>query len=379
MTPLIWMRRAFRELRAQRYTYQRQVWAHIQRSSLEYNLHVFQRLCKDVSVAPVLKSNAYGHGLVHVARILDSEKCPFFVIDGYHEALILRNEGIRTPLVVMGITPPQNILRSRLRDVAFMVGDMEQIQTLADHPGGRCRLHLKVNTGLHRHGIEPTDLAAAMERIADSSGLDVEGICSHFTDVADSEFTDTQVAAWNQLVAPYQDRVRYVHIVNTAGTAKMSQTIGNVARIGLGCYGYDTHPHRNLSLRPALSVYSYLRAFRNIQPGEHVGYGRTWQAESPSKIALVPTGYHTCVDARLSNKGSFHVGGYICPIVGRICMNTTMINVSQMPEVQRDQVVEIIGTDPRAANSIRTIARLCQTTPHIIFSGLSPHMKRVTV
>ena len=381
MTPLSWMRRAFRELRAQRFPYQRQVWAHVYRSALEYNLCVFQKLCKDASVAPVLKSNAYGHGLIQVAQILDSVGCPFFVVDGYHEALILRNEGIHTPLVVMGITPPKNIMYSRLRDVAFMVGDMEQLQILADRSMAKCRLHLKINTGLHRHGIAPTDLGAAMKRIAASSRLEVEGLCSHFADAsgADTEFTDMQVAAWNQLVAPYQDHVRYVHIVNTAGTAWIPQTIGNVARVGLGCYGYDTHPSRNLSLRPALSIYSYLRSFRDIPPGDSVGYGRTWKAARQAKIALIPTGYQTCVDARLSNKGAFRVGGQTCPIVGRVCMNTTMIDVSQVPEVQQDQRVEIIGISPQAKNSIRTVAQLCQTTPHIIFSGISPHLKRIIV
>ena len=155
MKPRVWMRGVFRRLRAQRYKYQRQVQVNVSRSALESNLKIFQRICGNAAVAPVLKSNAYGHGLVQVARILDPAECPFFVVDGYHEALILRNEGIRTPLLVMGFTPSENILGSRLHNVAFMVGDLEQLKTLATHRQSQCRLHLKVDTGLHRHGVAP--------------------------------------------------------------------------------------------------------------------------------------------------------------------------------------------------------------------------------
>ena len=123
--------------------------------------------------------------------------------------------------------------------------------------------------------------------------------------------------------------MRYLHIANTAGTTWTQEAIGNVARVGLGLYGYDTHPARSLSLKPALSIQSHLRSIRTISPGEGVGYGLTWQASEVTTLALVPTGYHACVDDRLSNKGSFRIEDAVCPIVGRVSMNTTMINIAQ--------------------------------------------------
>ena len=381
MKPRVWMRGIFRRLRAQRYGYQRQVQVNVSRSALEYNLKVFQGICGNAAVAPVLKSNAYGHGLVHVARILDSAECPFFVVDGYHEALILRNEGIRTPLLVMGFTPSENILCSRLRSVAFMVGDLEQLKTLVTHRRSQCRLHLKVDTGLHRHGVAPSEFNEALRLVTSASGLELEGIYSHFADASGSNtaFTRTQLTRWNSLVEPHRDRVRYLHIANTAGTTWTQEVVGNVARVGLGLYGYDTHPIRSLSLKPSLSVQSRLRSLRTVNPGERVGYGLTWQASEVTKLALVPTGYHACVDHRLSNKGAFRIEGAVCPIIGRVSMNTTMINIAQVPDVKPGQVVEIIASDPEAVNSVSNIASICGTTPHVILSGVSPLLRRVIV
>ena len=381
MKPRVWMRGVFRRLRAQRYRYQRQVQVNVSRSALESNLKVFQRICGNVAVAPVLKSNAYGHGLVHVARILDTAECPFFVVDGYHEALILRNEGIRTPLLVMGFTPSENVLSSRLHSVAFMVGDLEQLKTLAAHRQSQCRLHLKVDTGLHRHGIAPSEFNDALRLITSASGLELEGICSHFADASgsDTAFTRTQLTGWNRLVKPHLDRVRYLHIANTAGTTWTQEAVGNVARVGLGLYGYDTHPSRSLSLKPALSIQSRLRSLRTINPGERVGYGLTWQASEVTTLALVPTGYNASVDHRLSNKGAFRIEGAVCPIVGRVSMNTTMINIAQALDAKPGHIVEIIASDPEAVNSVSKIASICDTTPHVILSGISPLLRRVIV
>ena len=381
MKPRLWMRGVFRKLRARRYTYQRQVQVNVSRSALEYNLKVFQGVCRNAAVAPVLKSNAYGHGLVHVARVLDPAKCPFFVVDGYHEALILRNEGIRTPLLVMGFTPSENILSSRLRNVAFMVGDLEQLRALATHRRPQCRVHLKIDTGLHRHGVAPSELNEALHLVAITPGLELEGICSHFADASGSntDFTRTQLSRWNAQIGPHRDRVRYLHIANTAGTAWTQGAVGNVARMGLGLYGFDTHPSRSLSLRPALSVQSRLRSLRTIDPGERVGYGLTWQASEVTTLALIPTGYNACVDHRLSNNGAFRIEGAVCPIVGRVCMNTTMINIDQTLDARPGQVVEIIASDPGAVNSVSKIASICDTTPHVILSGISPLLRRVIV
>jgi alanine racemase len=281
----------------------------------------------------------------------------------------------------MGFTPLENILCSRLRNVAFMVGDMEQIRTLAAHRRSRCRLHLKVDTGLHRHGVAPSEFNEALHLVTGSPGLELEGICSHFADASGSNtaFTKAQLTRWNRLVEPHRNRVRYLHTANTAGIAWTQEAVVNVARVGLGLYGYDTYPSRSLSLKPALSIQSRLQSLRTINPGERVGYGLTWQASEVTTLALIPTGYNACVDHRLSNKGAFRIEGAVCPIVGRVCMNTTMINIAQARDAKPGQVVEIIASDPGAVNSVSKIANICDTTPHVVLSGISPLLRRVIV
>ncbi len=375
------VRSVYRQFRARRYAYKRQVEIRIRRECLLHNLKAFQSLCAPQAVAPVLKSNAYGHGLIQVARVLDAAQCPFMVVDGYHEALILRNEGIQTPLVVMGYTVTDNILHSRLRRVAFMVGSLTQLDALAAGAERPCRIHLKVNTGLGRHGIEPTELNQSLALIAQSGHLMLGGACSHLADAIneDDSFTCKQIDRWNEIASIISGKARYLHLSNTAGTRLSARMRANVARIGLGLYGIDTRSDRALALRPALSVHSHVGIRRAIAKGVEVGYGLTWTAPDDVKLAMVPTGYNSCVDVRLSNRGAFTIDGVSCPIVGRVCMNATMIDVSQAPYAAPEKEVTVISSEPDAVNSISSIARLCNTSAHVILARLSPGLRRVVI
>ena len=376
-----WVRSVYRQLRASRYAYARQVEVRIRRADLLHNLRVFESLCAPQAIAPVLKSDAYGHGLVPTARVFDATQCPFMVVDGYHEALILRNEGVRMPLVVMGYTITENILRCRLRQVAFMVGDLTQLETLAGAARRECHIHLKINTGLARHGIAIEELSPALRVFANSRHLILEGACSHLADAVsqDEAFTRQQIQLWNEVAGQIENRVRYLHLSNTAGTRQSARMRANVARIGLGLYGIDTLAERKLDLRPALSVHSHIGSLRAVDKGTGIGYGLTWTAPKDAMLAMVPTGYNSCVDVRLSNQGAFEVDGVACPIVGRVCMNATMINVSKAPRPVPGSEVTVISAEPDAENSVSNIARLCQTSAHVVLAGLSSGLRREVV
>ena len=372
------IRSAYRLARARKYRYERQVEVRIRADRLWGNLNQFREYCAPVRVAPVLKGNAYGHGLVPVARILDTAMCPFMVVDGYHEALILRTEGVHTPLLVIGHTPTVNIVRCRLRHVSFMVGDLHQIRELAQARSSTCGVHLKVDTGLHRHGVAPGEVPEAVSLIDQAHGLRLEGVYTHIARATapDGEFVRIQVERWNEVARSLSGRDLHLHVVATAGSAWMDLAESNVARIGLGLYGFETAPGRRLSLKPVLSVHSRIGSLRRVAAGESVGYGLTWTAQRDSILAMVPTGYNACVDRRLSNAGAFVIDGNTCPIVGRVFMNATMIDVSDVPNVARNQPVEIMGINRDAANSAESIASTCGTSIYDVLTGIAPTLRR---
>ena len=373
------VRRIYRQIRARRYSYERQVEVRIRRQNLLENLQTFSELCAPAQVAPVLKGNAYGHGLTQVARILDGQECPFMVVDGYHEALILRNEGIRTPLVVMGYTPQANIRGSKLKHVAYMVASLAHLRKLCSVRQPRVHLHLKLNTGLNRYGIQPDEIADALSLFERHPNLVLEGVCSHLADASsrNAVLTHEQISLWNRLVHTFPKSNIHLHLANTAGTYWSRDFTATVTRVGLGLYGIDTHPTRHLPLRPALSVRSRIGSVFEVPKGASVGYGRSWTASEARLIATLPTGYNSCVDDRLSDNGVVTVAGHHCPIVGRVCMNATMIDVTCVPQVKAGQEVTIISADSDEPNSIKKVARRCNTSCHAILTGLSPSLRRV--
>ncbi len=380
--PLRQARTVLRRWRKRRYAYERLVAARVYAGRLLHNYSEFGKICAPRRVAPVLKSNGYGHGLVEVARVLDGQRPPFLVVDGYFEALVLRNEGIRSPILVMGYADTTNILACRLPDVAFCISDAEQLQQLVRRLRRRMAFHLKVDTGMHRNGIPADSLEHALTLAKRCDALRLVGMCSHFADAANTPYTMGQIRTWNRVARLARQAVpslEHLHVAATAGTAFNDHVQANVVRLGTGLYGIDSCPDRELPLRPALDVVSRIAAVKRVEAGVRIGYGLTYTAGSKTVLAQVPTGYHSCVDARLANRGAFTVRGVACPIVGRVSMNTTTIDVSQVVDPRPGETVIVIDAEKDATNSVAAIASLCDASPYHILAAISPKLQRIVV
>ena len=354
----------------------------IDRAALLHNLEVFQKEYAPVRVAPVLKSNAYGHGLVQVARILEATRPPFLVVESYYEAIILRNEGIRSPILVMGYTATENIQRCGLRDVAFTLVSHEQLLELASALRRPQRFHLKVDTGMRRYGVEPFDVPDALATIKASGYIRLEGVCSHMAQtIAPSDrVARAQIKAWNTITRVVKNEfpnIPHRHLASTGGSYWSADIDANIIRVGLGCYGIDYSPRRTLPVQPVLSVTSTLGAIRQVSPGEGVGYGHTFVADRAMTVATVASGYDACMDVRLSNKGTVLLQGHPCPIVGRICMNGAMIDVTAVPNVKPGDEVLLISQVPEDPNSVQNMAQLTGASPHVILTSISSALQRV--
>lgn len=359
----------------------------ISKENLLHNLNTYKAKYPDLAFAPVLKSNAYGHGLSTIAKLLDHEKIAFFMVDSYYEARLLRHQGITSRILVMGYVQPEEIAANTLPNIDFSIVDLEQLYALAACAYKKTRIHLKIDTGMHRHGILLRDLDEAIQIIDSHSHVSIVGMCSHFADAdtADSVHTASQVRTWNEartkLGATF-DTIEYRHIAATKGMSFSEKTGSTVGRLGIGLYGFDTSPDGSSDLRPVLEMRSIISSIREIPPGEHVGYNATHKTGKPTLVATVPAGYFEGVDRRLSNIGVMQVRRIDCPIIGRVSMNMTSIDVSHVPGVSQGDVVTIISRDPDAKNSVPAISKAVSTaeyaeSSYVTLVHIPQHLKRV--
>lgn len=354
----------------------------ISRENLLHNLHAYQKAYPALSFAPVLKSNAYGHGLVETAEILDREQVAFFAVDSYYEARVLRAHGISSPLLVVGYTRPEDIANNRLKNTAFALVDIEQARVLAKMANRRVEVHLKLDTGMHRHGILEKDLSEVLALLAEHPYLRVTGVCTHLGDAdsAVSPLTDTQLACWKQLlprVTSAFPTLTHIHLAATKGVRFAEEAGASIVRVGIGLYGLDTSPGSTLPLRPVLEVRTMVSSVRDVPAGEHVGYNATFEARRPSRIATIPIGYYEGIDRRLSSVGSMLIHGKSVPIAGRVSMNMTSLDVTELPEVNVGDTVIAVSRDPRAPNSVREIAAQTSRIPYDVLTHVPPHLRRV--
>jgi alanine racemase len=381
------IRTSLRKIRRRLTGYTPLVEVSISKENLLTNFRTYQKRYPNLQFAPVLKSNAYGHDLGTIARLLDREKVAFFMVDSYYEARRLRRAGVRSRILVMGYVRPEDIAKSKLPHVDFGITDLEQLRTLTKLVRHPIRIHLKLDTGMHRQGIPFDHISYAEDLIKGQPLLELVGIASHFADAdgEDETFTRTQVEVWQtaakELLLAFPS-IEYRHIAATKGVRFGEDTGTNVARLGIGLYGFDTSPSAEAPLRPVLELRTLISSVRDIKEGESVGYNATYTADHPMKLATVPVGYYEGIDRRLSSKGAMLVEGVVCPIVGRVSMNMTSIDVSHVPNIAPGDTVVAVSRNPTDLNSVSNIVRTVSTseyteTEYVILTHFAPHLERV--
>lgn len=371
------LRRLKRELRG----FEPVIRIEISKDALLHNISQLKTLAPRWGIVPVLKANAYGHGIVLVAEIFDTEvDIPFFAVDSYFEAEQLRANGIKKELLVLGYTRTHTIIRNSLRGVAFTVGSLEQLRELQH--SARQRVQIKFDTGMHRQGISWESASEVIE-IVRATTLAVDGILSHLaeSETAGSELTALQLRRWNGIAESFQREfpsIRYYHVANSGGFGHVADIVANAGRSGIALYGIDPGNLR-VPFRPALRFLSLVSELRTIEKGESVGYNGTFTATDRTSLATVPAGYFEGVDRRLSNKGGYMVNDVQAPIRGRISMNISSCDVTDVPNVMHGSEVVIISDRPNDPNSVAHIARLCGTIPYEILVHIPAHLRRVVV
>ncbi len=358
----------------------------ISKSALRHNLALFKHLSSQ-QVIPVLKGNAYGHGVQQVATALKGQDIPYIAVDGYFEALRVR-EVTRQSVLVMGAILPKNFKRMKYDNFAFVVGDEATIHALGK-TGKKINVHLECNTGMNRYGAKPDELEALTKLILRYKNLYLEGVMSHLAD-SDGENPKTV----QQAVERFDECVRrirkaggnpaYLHVAQSAGSLKALSKYANTIRLGVGLYGINPFPvthelHKVLEgLRPAMQLISTITKVIELKKGDKVGYNYTYTAPRKMKIGVIPMGYFEGVNRDLSSKGVVKIGGKFAPIVGRVNMNHTMFSLEGIDAAQGDEVVVYSDnlTDP---NAIDQIAKTHNLFSYNLLTSLSQDVRHILV
>lgn len=359
----------------------------ISRSALLHNLHLFKNLA-NMPAIPVLKGNAYGHGIAQVATALKGTKLPYIAVDGYFEALRIR-EVSHQPVLIMGAIAPVNFRNLNYHHFAFVVQDKPSIEVLAA-TGKKINVHLEINTGMNRYGVKPDDAIALAKLILTHKNLQLEGLMSH---LADSDGDNP--ATINAAVAQFDSCVeaikktganpRLIHIAQSAGSLRAKSKYANAFRLGIGLYGVNPFPpqhplYKKLAkdLRPTMRFTSTITKTINLKKGDKVSYNYTFTAPRDMRIGVIPVGYYEGVNRALSNSGQVKISNDYAPIVGRVCMNHTMVSLANSAAQVGDEVI-IYSSQPGDKNTIDAVSAAHNLFSYNLLTSLSSDVARVLV
>jgi alanine racemase len=360
----------------------RPVWAEIDLDALAHNVRLLAARAAPSRVLAVVKANAYGHGAVACGRAALEAGADALAVVCVDEAEELRRAGIEARLLVVGYTPPSDAERVAALRLEPTVGAADLVEALsaAARRGPPVPVHLELESGLNRHGLPPDALVALAERARALPGVEVRGIFTHFAaaEEGDQRFTRRQFDALRAAAA----RLPWVperHCSASASVLLDPEMALTAVRPGLSMYGYKPAPWcgTDADLRPVLTLRSRIARVAEVAPGDTVGYGRTWAADRPSRIALVMCGYADGYRRGFSNRAHVLVHGRRAPVVGRVAMDMCMVDVTAVPGAAVGDVVTLLGRDGEEKVDADELAALENTISWEILAGVTARVPRL--
>lgn len=380
-------------------------WCEISKSVLRDNISDFKRrLSPGARLGVVVKSNAYGHGMTACAAAFQKAGADWLIVNSIGEALALRQGGIEGPVYLCGpIAAAQATTAAKTR-TRVVVYDMETLEALARagrSEGWPVPVHLKLETGTHRQGLELQDLISLAEQVPLMEGVTLEGLTTHFADIEDTTDHDFAMGQLNLLQEAHAAlrgkniAVPIVHSANSAAAMLWPETHGDLVRIGLSAYGlwpsretYATALQRAAdlgddfrlpALSPALSWRTRIMQIKSVPTGAYIGYGRTFRTTYPMRLAVLPIGYYEGYRRALSNTAHVLINGVRAPVRGRVCMNMTMADVTHIPDVKVGDTVTLLGADGEERITAEQLAAWMGTINYEMISTIQADQPRFMV
>jgi len=362
---------------------------------LSQNYQAIQRAVAPAAVMPILKANAYGHGLVEIARHMASLGAPYLGVAFLEEGILLREYGVTTPILVLGGVLGNQVpmfLEYDLTVTASSIEKLVQTNNAARALGKTARVHLKIDTGMERIGVHYYSAQGLLEQALACDYCQVEGIFSHFasSDGADLSFAREQLKRFNEVLRFYEERGQQTpmrHIANSGGIAQLPESHLDMVRAGILLYGVypSAEVKRSILVRPALSWKSRVVYFKVVKPGHPVSYGSTWQSDHMVRVVTVPVGYGDGYFRGLSNRSAVIIRGRRYPVIGRVCMDQMMVNIEWETAYNGDEVILLGEAEDRpatvedrpAAITCDDLAEWAGTIPYEILTNINTRVPRI--
>jgi alanine racemase len=373
----------------------RLVTAQINLSNYAHNIAEIKKLlAPHIKIMSVIKANAYGHGAIGIAKHAQQLGVDYLGVICLYEAKELRTAGITMPILILNYIDPDAALEAVNLDVSVTVIDADVVAALSEYAqktGKKPKIHVKVDTGMHRSGVVMEKAVELIEKVADDGHLELEGIFTHFAtaDDTDLSFARQQLDTFTKLIESLKEKdinPPLIHAANSAATIQLPESHFTMVRPGVLTYGL--HPYGlndpvafkvPFEPKPVMRLTTQVISHKTIQAGESVGYGRGFIADRKTKVALIPIGYADGFRRAPQNFGEILVKGQRAPLLGRVSMDQSSIDVTNIPDVKVGDEVVIIGSQGSETISAEDVAAKLGTINYEVMCGLAARVTRVYV
>ncbi len=372
-------------------------WVEIEESAPDWNLRQLKSCSTDDGIlfCAVVKSNAYGHGVREMAALLPSTD--WFAVNSLDEGLELRQYGIRKPVLVLGHVLIDRLSEAVDADLRLTVYNLETLEKLEEvlSAESTCRIHIKIETGTGRQGILPESLPEFICKAASIPGIEIEGLSTHFANIEDTlnhEYAEQQLRIFRDIVKTANESEVFPSVIHTACTAAailFPKTHFNMLRTGIGLYGLWPSRETFLSaqsssipvpdLRPVLSWYTRVVQIKELPAGSFIGYGCTYKTSRKTMLGVLPVGYADGYDRKCGMKAHVLIRGKRAPVLGRVCMNLVMIDLTDIPEARLEDRVVLLGRDNSEIITAEMMAEWVGSINYEIVTRISPFLPRIIV
>jgi alanine racemase len=368
----------------------RPAWAEIDLSAIGHNIREFKKhVPAQTRLMAIVKADGYGHGAVKVARAAVAAGVSFLGVGLVEEALELRESGLDVPILILGFTPGEYgpwVCRYNLTPTVFTLAETEAFAAAARACGRPLGVHVKVDTGMGRVGCFPCEEADSfISAVASTPGLSLQGLYTHFAaaDHGDKQYSHWQLERFDGLVRRLEARglkIPVKHAANSAGAIDLPQSHFDMVRLGISVYGlYPSQDvdHSLVSLRPAMALKAKIIYTKDVPPGTGISYGSTYISDQPVRIATLPLGYGDGYPRHLSNRGQVLVRGQRAPVVGRVCMDQTMISLHGIEGAAAGEEAVLFGRQGEATLPVEEVADWLDTINYEVVTRISRRIPRV--
>jgi len=367
----------------------RPVWAEVNLDNLAHNMREIRKISKSKDIIAVIKADGYGHGALDIAPTLLENGATKIAVAVLNEAIELRRGGIKAPIIILGFTPPSLIdmlLRYDIEQTVYSYELAKEISNMAQKKNKKAKIHIALDTGMGRIGFLPNDESIEdVYKISKLPNIIIEGLYSHFStaDEEDKTYTELQLKKFNEFydkLIKKGIKINIRHIANSAAIIDLPKSHFEAVRPGIILYGYypsEEVSREKINLKPVMSLKTNIVHIKKLPAGEYIGYGRKFKTNRESIIATLPVGYADGYTRFLFEKAKVIINGSFAPVVGRICMDQCMVDVTDIKNVQLGDEVILLGEKDNLKFDADDIAKLIGTINYEVTCMISKRVPRV--